>query len=300
MGWDQFDDDPQEYHTRRDSLGADAPGVITFEKKTMADAQANAGGVAGLFAEGMKACIGLGAGNFPDGRAAAYAQVNYPLGGAGAGAAEKRKVFGPCPNASSCGTFIRGMWQLFGIGAPINGNNRQLRSAYQDDTVLAQLGLYGADAGGLHGDLNGEVARRPVSATGIPLAASDLAGMQPGDVLFLGGTHIFTLVEKPRPWKKIGNLQLWEGPAVEAGQGPFFGDALGRQNGDPASGDGGCRGIKANTYTLAVNGSHVVVSNNDGTQTQIFWWVEFAKLVAQIVESYVWVPRVHTKLPGVP
>jgi hypothetical protein len=303
MGWDQNQDDEVEYDRRRDALGADAPGVIKFEKLTIAEAQAKPGGLRGQFVEGMKACIGLGAGNTPDGRRAAYAQVNFPLGGAGASATEKQLALGPCPGSSSCGTFIRGMWQLFGIGRPVGPANRdrQFRAAYLTDSVLAQIGLFAADSGALHGTFSGAIRDQPVSAPPeipvVPIANGDLDKMDAGDVWFTGH-HIFTLVEKPRRWKKLGSLQLWEVPTVEGGQGPFFGDALGRQNGG-ANNDAGCRGIKAHTYTASFDGFKLEVRSDDGkTTTQIAWWVEFNQLA--LWGGYVWVPRVQTKLPGVP
>ena len=298
MGWDQFQDDENEYRKRRDALGPDQPAVLTFDKR---DVAALGKSLRDTMKEAIRHCAGLGAGDVPAGRRGAYAQVVFPLGGQGT-SGEKLKAFGACPDASSCGTFIRGMWQLFGIGAPFEkpvGSktltpDRGLRCAYQDGEVFKQLAGFAFDCDALHGD-----ATNVKSGT---VALSDIDAWLPGDVVFIhgpsaGDNHIFTIFEKPAPPRDFAGLKLYDVKTVDGGQGPTFGDPDGNKDAGP-SGDGNCRAIKSTTKQFLV-GNGKIVSNN-GTSTggwQVAWWIDFSKL--KVNEPSIWVPQVQQKLPGV-
>jgi hypothetical protein len=281
MGWDQFDDDAAEYHKRRNALTPAASAVMTFNKEPTPS-----GNIGPKLVEGMKNCAGVGANDSPAGRRDVYKQICFPLGDA----TEQSKATGKCPEASSCGLFIRGMWQLYGIGAPKDASapNRGFRSAYQDGTVIVQIGRFGLDCRALHGKVDN-------STVGTPLDfQKDILAWQPGDHLFIlntkpassdeGTQHIFTIVEAAKLKHQIAAIKIFEVLTVDGGQ---FG------GGD----DGGCRSIKTTSKLFRSDGFKITMHNFTAEDKwQIGWWVEAAKLTTS--EPEILIPQIQQKMPG--
>jgi hypothetical protein len=295
--WDDKKDDETTYQSRRAALkpAGDAASVIAVDKKALSDVRS--AGLAAAYVAAMVSCRGLGRFDNPSGRQGAYELICFPLGDA----TERGKASGACPGASSCGLFIRAFWQLFGIGKPINGNDRNLRAAYKDGSVIAYLALYAADAGALHGDFSGETGpNQPASARGsFPRKGEDITKWTKGDVVYIGDPtntkqHIFTIVGPAEEKKNfpIKSMHIYDVPTVDGGAGAI-----------QAGKDGGCQNIATGSKSFYRKGDRILVYQPEKGEEKNFsdvrWWIEFDILQRQASETDVFVPRTLVSLPGI-
>ena len=182
-----------------------------------------------------------------------------------------------CPGASSCGTFIRGTWQLLGAGDWTIFNDpakkdRGLRGSYNSNKVMAQIAAWAHDCGALHGSYK-DPDDNTIKGPAVGLDDPNL--WKPGDVVFLwqqfdkpasdgttGKHHIFTVTEVPTS-KGTGK---WEVKSVDGGSATH-------------GTDGPCMGISNNSRVVENTTNKLVVKVGkmwgDGVVT---YWVDFAKV----------------------
>jgi hypothetical protein len=107
-GWTSGSDDAAEWAKRRAAFSGS--GVISYDRSRgkLTTEQAKRDTVV----EAMMNCRDLGAGDTPSGRRQSYDEVVFPFD------SNPGQANDPSSNSSSCGTFIRGIWQLLGAGTP--------------------------------------------------------------------------------------------------------------------------------------------------------------------------------------
>jgi hypothetical protein len=181
-----------------------------------------------------------------------------------------------CPGSSSCGTFIRGTWQLLGAGDSRIFNDktkvdRQLRGSYDNNFVMQQIAAWAYDCGALHGKYSAP-GGKPIEGPAIGL--DDPTLWKPADVIFIwqqfaepkdgvtGKHHIFTVTEKPT---SVGKGK-WEVTSVDGGSASLGSDKP-------------CMGISINTRTVTnLTGKLVVHVGKTFGDGDVSYWIDFAKV----------------------
>lgn len=207
----------------RSNLQPGAPRILRFERpappKSLGDLPDDE--IRNELQRSAIAFDGLGAGDRPAGRLAAYYDAIAP-----GESAQTRRGLGPeaaCPNASSCGMAVRGLWELMGVtDAAFN-----FRPPYQTGKVIENLIAFAKSCGAWMRAEDG-------------LARSGMERFpRLGDAVFLNMgtfTHVFTVVEARFIDDNHARLQ-----SVDGGQ--FSGK----------DGDGSCKAI------LGVAGRDILV-----------------------------------------
>ncbi len=238
--------------------------------------------------------VGTKFGNSDDtlGRQRAYMETIFPMDFKEE--SNQKAAIAGCPGASSCGTFIRGTWQLLGAGDPTIFNpptkDRGLRRCYDTNKVFSQIAAWAFDCGALHGDY---LDPDGVKIKGPPVGLDDPGSWKPADVVFIwkqfdkpapdgstGKHHILTVTEEPRPMGK----GKWEVTSVDGGSATV-------------GTDGPCMGISSNTRTVHNTSGKVVVEVGkqfgDGVVT---FWIDFGKVRFSDPELFLREPG--EKYPG--
>ncbi len=247
----------------------------------------------------MMSCATLGSRDSPAGRREAYVESIFPFdwdAGEGRGAVlldpqnKLPKKVKDGNGTSSCGTFIRGTWQLLGGGDDYSGTPEKrkfkthIRQNYVAMEIFKSLAIWGYKCEALHGnyfdwsvwtgrvDEKGDKIYTQAPITGLPLKVSDVDDWDAGDVLFFekdgGGRHIITLAGKlKRVLTQDGkDTDMWSGPTIEGGKGG---------SGDGLNGDAPCEGIMAVDRTIELIGGKLYLKS---LGLPISWWVSFGKL----------------------
>lgn len=209
----------------------------------------------------------------PKGRQGAYQDLIFPFdsqknrtGFCGDGDPENKK--------SSCGLFIRGMWQLLGAGEPSNlDEERQFRTEYKPNTVIEDIGALAAGYGARH-----VFHAQGLSTEKVPADAG--ATLKPGDVLFMHDDHpgvntqhiltvAFSLIETTDDQQRKFGKRSWRLYSVDGGQAVL-------------EKDNKCIAIKSNQRTLLFDGRDWMIGDK-----RVHWWVELSKMKASFSEPWI-------------
>jgi hypothetical protein len=258
--WQQGKDDPTEWLARRAAFSGG--GIVKYDRSrgVLSDEQTKRDTVV----EAMMNCRSLGSGDTPSGRRKSYNEVVFPFD------SNPGQANDPSVNSSSCGTFIRGIWQLLGAGAPRSPTqDRQFRADYKPSKtqgVLNFIGQYAKDFGGCVGD--------PDSGSGF-LPPSNITKMKKGDCVYFAvdGTnnqHIFTLASDmgaPYARDQLTGAECYSIDVIQGGQTVTDEDARNHVNTEDAS----CHRILVSNYTLFTNATQIYYKSDHGTYTARYW-----------------------------
>lgn len=211
-----------------------------------------------------------------------------------------------CPNSSSCGTYIRGTWQMLGAGdwsKTPSKIDHGLCGSYSSTNVMGQIASWAAESGALHGSYGG--------TTGTTITKEDPDNWQQGDVIFVwqqyavprgletGKHHIFTIDTIARTDPKeaakvasarapVANGTSWQMVSVDGGSAA-------------TNASNPCEGIQMRPRTLTYgtatiegkkypNSLYTVVSGLWGTGV-VSYWVDFGKVLFTDPEVFLrWTP----------
>jgi hypothetical protein len=221
-----------------------------------------------LAVNSMVVAAGLGDYDDPPGRRDAYQEAVFPMDFLGDELQNRAAAVAGCPGASSCGTFIRGSWQLLGAGDPNIFSpptaDRGLRGSYDSNNVFSQIASWANDCGALHGRY---VDTGGASIAGTPLALDDPNSWKAADVIFLwnpsaNAQHIFTLTAAPT----ASGDGSWDLATVDGGS------ATGAY-------DGGCMGVSTNSRSVDnVQRKLVVHIGRMFGDGDVAFWIDFSKV----------------------
>lgn len=273
----------KEWRARRDDFlaeGGSAPDILEWRKTKNSLDQEVERTRRYIAVEHLMACCGLGKHDDPKGRRAAYLEAILPFDFKDKPGLDNRtsQIALGCPQNSSCGTFIRAAWQLFGAGdmslfPELSGTKMDpnFRCSYKADAFVA-IAKWGKNCGALHGDYLMDDQKTPIK--GIPLTESDPTAWKGGDVVFVrrssdSAQHIFNVVDSTRqPADKVHTDGSWAVNTIDGGKGIVDSDSV-------------CMGIRAanrTVYVKRLGPTPQIMVNLIGGDYAVAWWVDFGKV----------------------
>lgn len=235
----------------------------------------------------------------------AYCEAVFPMD-YGDYVANRAIAAGGCPGSSSCGTYVRGTWQMLGAGDWTQTKtkvDRGLRGSYSSNTVMSQIAHWAAETGALHGSYDG--------ASGPSITKDDPDKWKQGDVIFVwqqyakpkgtdtGKHHIFTLdtIARSDP-KEAGKAPADRSPVVSGTSWQM----VSVDGGSAASNASNpCEGIQMRPRTLKYgtatvdgknypNSLYTEISGLWGTGI-VSYWVDFSLVMFTDPEVFLrWTP----------
>lgn len=254
--WTAGNDDGNEWNARRAAFRGG--GILRYT--VGAAALSTEGAKRNTIVDAMEACGQLGSGNDPPGRRKSYEEVCFPFD---SNPGQVHVQDSKC-SASSCGTFIRGIWSLLGAGTPKDqASDRKFRCDYKGG-VLRNLPLYAQDFGGLVGRADGIGFVPP----------NRLIDMKKGDCCYFGTDdnkqHIFTFMQDagaPYAREQGNGAEQTLVYVAEGGQATSDEDGRAHKNGD----DIGCHRVALHSRILLTDGQKIFYRSQYGTYTMRYW-----------------------------